>query len=47
MNIVVVAEGAIDRDGKDIKPEMVKNEVTKRLNYDTRVSILGHVQRGG
>jgi len=45
--IVIVCEGAIDRNLKPIKPEYVKDVLTKRLNFDTRVTCLGHVQRGG
>uniref|UniRef100_A0A8C5P912 6-phosphofructokinase type A n=1 Tax=Leptobrachium leishanense TaxID=445787 RepID=A0A8C5P912_9ANUR len=47
LNIIIVAEGAIDINGKAITSEDVKNLVVKRLGYDTRVTVLGHVQRGG
>ncbi|AWP12998.1 putative 6-phosphofructokinase liver type isoform 2 [Scophthalmus maximus] len=47
LNIIIVAEGAIDRSGKPISSTYVKDLVVKRLGYDTRVTILGHVQRGG
>ncbi|NXA43836.1 PFKAM protein, partial [Eudromia elegans] len=47
LNIIIVAEGAIDRHGKAITADDIKNLVVKRLGYDTRVTILGHVQRGG
>ncbi|XP_041807318.1 ATP-dependent 6-phosphofructokinase, liver type [Chelmon rostratus] len=47
LNIVIVAEGAIDRSGKPISSTYVKELVVKRLGYDTRVTVLGHVQRGG
>ncbi|KAJ7317686.1 hypothetical protein JRQ81_003848 [Phrynocephalus forsythii] len=47
LNIIIVAEGAIDKHGKPITSEDIKNLVVKRLGYDTRVTILGHVQRGG
>lgn len=47
LNIIIVAEGAIDLQGNPITSEDVKNLVVKRLGYDTRVTILGHVQRGG
>jgi 6-phosphofructokinase 1 len=46
-SIVVVAEGAQDRNGNEITGEYVKNVLEKRLGEDTRVTILGHVQRGG
>ncbi|XP_025786003.1 ATP-dependent 6-phosphofructokinase, muscle type isoform X4 [Puma concolor] len=47
LNIIIVAEGAIDKTGKPISSEDIKNLVVKRLGYDTRVTVLGHVQRGG
>ncbi|XP_059495411.1 ATP-dependent 6-phosphofructokinase, platelet type isoform X6 [Stegostoma tigrinum] len=47
LNIIIVAEGAIDRQGKAIPSNVVKELVVKRLGFDTRVTILGHVQRGG
>lgn len=45
--IVIVAEGALDRSLKPIKPAYVAELLTKRLQLDTRVTTLGHVQRGG
>ncbi|XP_056590348.1 phosphofructokinase, liver b [Triplophysa dalaica] len=47
LNIVIIAEGAIDKQGKPISSNYVKDLVIKRLGYDTRVTVLGHVQRGG
>uniref|UniRef100_A0A5S6QA40 ATP-dependent 6-phosphofructokinase n=1 Tax=Trichuris muris TaxID=70415 RepID=A0A5S6QA40_TRIMR len=47
VNIIIMAEGALDRDGNPITSEMVRNVIVERLNYDTRVTVLGHVQRGG
>ncbi|KAG5260532.1 hypothetical protein AALO_G00307410, partial [Alosa alosa] len=47
LNIIIVAEGAIDSSNKPISAEYVKDLVVNRLGYDTRVTILGHVQRGG
>ncbi|XP_050954304.1 ATP-dependent 6-phosphofructokinase, platelet type isoform X4 [Labeo rohita] len=47
LNIIIVAEGAIDRHGKAITSSIVKDLVVQRLGFDTRVTILGHVQRGG
>lgn len=46
-NVVLVAEGAIDRSGKSITSEYVKEVLAERLGEDARVTILGHVQRGG
>lgn len=47
MNIIIVAEGAIDRDGNPITAELVRQTVVSQLNQDTRITVLGHVQRGG
>jgi len=47
LNIIIIAEGAIDHQGNPITPDQIKNLISKRLKYDTRVTILGHVQRGG
>uniref|UniRef100_A0A8C7KQV6 Phosphofructokinase, liver type n=1 Tax=Oncorhynchus kisutch TaxID=8019 RepID=A0A8C7KQV6_ONCKI len=47
LNIVIIAEGAINRAGEPISSNYVKDLVVKRLGYDTRVTVLGHVQRGG
>jgi len=45
--IVIVAEGAHDRELKHISPDMVKDLLSNKLGLDTRVTTLGHVQRGG
>jgi len=47
LNIIIVAEGALDTTGKDITCDMIKKVVVDRLQQDTRVTVLGHVQRGG
>jgi 6-phosphofructokinase 1 len=46
-SIVIVAEGAQDRQGNPISSDYVKSVLKERLNEDVRVTILGHVQRGG
>ncbi|HRY17024.1 MAG TPA: 6-phosphofructokinase [Candidatus Competibacteraceae bacterium] len=46
-SIVVVAEGATDRAGNPINGDYVRQVLEERLGEDTRVTILGHVQRGG
>jgi 6-phosphofructokinase 1 len=46
-NVVLVAEGAQDRDGKPITVGDVKRLLEEGLGEDARVTILGHVQRGG
>lgn len=46
-SIVVVAEGAHDRRGKPITSEYVRQVLVERMQEEVRVTILGHVQRGG
>ncbi|OJD12174.1 6-phosphofructokinase [Emergomyces pasteurianus Ep9510] len=45
--IVIVAEGAQDTNLKKITSESVKELLSNRLKLDTRVTVLGHTQRGG
>ncbi|KXJ93696.1 6-phosphofructokinase [Microdochium bolleyi] len=47
--IVIIAEGAKDRHGGKITPEMLKDLLADKsgLALDTRITTLGHVQRGG
>ncbi|SGY46928.1 BQ5605_C001g00482 [Microbotryum silenes-dioicae] len=45
--IIIVAEGAHDCNLKPISPEEIKDVLTQRLGLDTRVTTLGHTQRGG
>ncbi|XP_051555733.1 ATP-dependent 6-phosphofructokinase, platelet type-like isoform X2 [Myxocyprinus asiaticus] len=47
LNIIIVAEGAIDQNNKPITTDYIKDLVVGCLGFDTRVTILGHVQRGG
>ncbi|XP_065296343.1 ATP-dependent 6-phosphofructokinase isoform X6 [Dermacentor albipictus] len=47
LNIVILAEGAQDKDGNPITAEMVRKVVVDNLKQDTRITVLGHVQRGG
>jgi len=46
-SMVVVAEGACDRTGQPITSEYVRRVLEENLHEDARVTILGHVQRGG
>jgi 6-phosphofructokinase 1 len=46
-SIVVVAEGARDQHGNPIGSQYVTEVLENRLGWDTRLTILGHVQRGG
>uniref|UniRef100_A0A8C8JSC7 6-phosphofructokinase n=1 Tax=Oncorhynchus tshawytscha TaxID=74940 RepID=A0A8C8JSC7_ONCTS len=47
LNVIILAEGAMGRDGKPIGSEDIKKLVEKNLGFDTRTTVLGHVQRGG
>ncbi|XP_017866164.1 PREDICTED: ATP-dependent 6-phosphofructokinase isoform X1 [Drosophila arizonae] len=47
LNIVIVAEGASDREGNPITAEQVRKVIDERLKHDARITVLGHVQRGG
>ncbi len=46
-NMVVLAEGAEDTNGEPITADRVKQVLEEELGEDTRITILGHVQRGG
>jgi 6-phosphofructokinase 1 len=45
--LVVIAEGAVDATGRRIRAEDLLTILRERLGEDTRVTTLGHVQRGG
>ena len=45
--IVIVAEGAIDRNLNPVSANYVKDVLVQKLRLDTRITTLGHVQRGG
>lgn len=45
--IVIVAEGAITHDLEPITSNDVHRALTEKLGLDTRITTLGHVQRGG
>ncbi|MGE2833326.1 6-phosphofructokinase [Mycobacterium sp. SMC-4] len=46
-SVVVIAEGAQDRAGNRITAGEVKTVLEDELGEDTRITVLGHVQRGG
>jgi 6-phosphofructokinase 1 len=46
-SIVILAEGARDHHGKYIGSSDVKAVLEERLGEEVRVTVLGHVQRGG
>ncbi len=46
-SIVIVAEGAHDTANRPISSDYVRQVLEERLGEDVRLTILGHVQRGG
>jgi len=46
-SIVIVAEGAQDIKGNPITSKYVKEVLETKVGEDTRITVLGHVQRGG
>ncbi len=46
-SIIIVAEGAVDRQGKRITSNDVKSALDAGMGTESRITILGHVQRGG
>lgn len=46
-SIVIVAEGARDTNGDPITAQQIKDVLVNDLAEDVRITILGHVQRGG
>lgn len=46
-SIIVVAEGAEDRNGLPIDTRRIKDAIFEKVGEEARVTILGHVQRGG
>jgi 6-phosphofructokinase 1 len=46
-SIVIIAEGARDRDGNYIGSSDVQRVLEEKLREEVRITVLGHVQRGG
>ena len=46
-SIVMLAEGACDRNGNPITCEQIRKVLEERMEEDARITVLGHVQRGG
>ena len=46
VNLIIVAEGARDRQNQKLNAQRIKDALAER-NIDSRITILGHVQRGG
>ena len=47
LSIVVISEGAVDTENQPITSQYVKSVIETKLGHDTRITVLGHVQRGG
>ena len=46
-SMILVAEGATDQDGNPVTSQQVADVLRERSGEDARITILGHVQRGG
>jgi len=46
-SIVVLAEGALDKNGTPITSQDIKKTLEEQIGEDTRITVLGHYQRGG
>ena len=46
-SIVVLAEGALDKNGTPITSQDIKETLEEQIGEDTRITVLGHYQRGG
>lgn len=47
LHIIILAEGAVDTSHQPITAEKVKAVLVEKMRIDTRITVLGHVQRGG
>ena len=47
LNLVIISEGAVDQSNRRITAQYVKETIDNCLGYDTRITVLGHIQRGG
>ena len=47
LSLVILAEGAVDTKNEPITSQYVKEVLETKLEHDTRITVLGHVQRGG
>ena len=46
-SLVIVSEGAVDSENRPITSEQIRDILQEKLGHDTRITVLGHVQRGG
>ena len=47
LNLIILSEGAVDLENRPISAAHVKSVIESKLGLDTRITVLGHVQRGG
>ena len=47
LSLVIISEGAVDTFNRPITSQHVKETLEEKLGHDTRITVLGHVQRGG
>ena len=47
IHIIIVSEGAADRQNNPIKSEQIRDILSEKLKVSVRITVLGHVQRGG
>lgn len=46
-SLVIISEGSVDQANRPITSQYIKETLEKKLGHDTRITVLGHVQRGG
>lgn len=46
-SLIIVAEGAMDRHGEKIDSRRIADALKEKAGIESRITILGHVQRGG
>lgn len=47
LTVIIISEGAIDSDGISITAASVQDVIKQKLCLEARITVLGHVQRGG
>lgn len=47
LHLIIVSEGATDRHNNPITSQQIRDILANKLKLDARITVLGHVQRGG
>ena len=47
LHLIIVSEGATDRHNNPITSQQIRDVLANKLKLDARITVLGHVQRGG